>query len=208
MRSRGRLTVRRAGASLQAGFPAQIPGSKGREFLRNLRLRYGIIALAFATWAPWASASTSASATNGCGTGAPRYSVVTDRAVLGGAPKSDQARIVIFQAGDPVSATQQVFRVRVDGRWTGALRNYSWQLFPVAPGLHHVCVQWESPLKSLASRTATALVTTHPGRTSWLELSVAGSAGSVSSFYLFGVRASEGSAVAASLPHSVATAGK
>lgn len=177
---------------------------------RRLKARVCVLCLAWAGCAltglaAWAAAPTPVPSANGCGAGSPQFLVVTDSAVPGAPPKVSRSRIVIFQPGDSVTGGTQVFRVAVDGVWTAALRDYSWQAFLVAPGRHHVCVQWESPLKSLAQETATAMVQARPGQTSWLELSVSGSPGAVSSFYLFGVSPGEGRVVAVSLPHAIST---
>lgn len=181
----------------------------------NLRQKLGggWIWVAAAGWllacAPaWASAAAPLSSGGGCGSGTAQFSVVTDSAVLGGAPKADESRIVVYQAGQSVFSTPQIFRVGLDGAWSGALRDYSWQLFTVSPGVHHVCVEWESPEKKLSAETATAVVQAQAGETSYLELSIAGNSGDVTTFYLFGVDPGEGNAVAGSLPHAVALAEK
>lgn len=165
-----------------------------------------VAALLLTTAAAWGAATPPATAGNGCGSSAAQYSVVTDSAVPGNPPKATGSRIIVFQTGQSVVSDSQVYRVGIDGRWTGALGDFSWQLFPVAPGLHHLCVNWQSPVKSLSSQTATAVVQAQPGKSSYVELSVAGAAGKVASFYLFGVTPGEGSSVVSSLPHAVSLA--
>ncbi|HTV83648.1 MAG TPA: hypothetical protein VME18_13460 [Acidobacteriaceae bacterium] len=152
----------------------------------------------------WAAAATAKnSSATGCGAGQPRFTVMTDSGQLEAAPKENKARIVILQPGESVTSTRQTFPVGLDGRWAGALRDYSWQLFTVAPGIHHVCVSWQSPWTALAAEKTQAVVQTKPGQTYFLELSVAGSGNSVTSFNLFGLGPYEAKYLVKSLPHAM-----
>lgn len=141
-----------------------------------------------------------------CGPGGEQFAVHTDSAALGPMTNPVAARIVIFQPGESVTSSAEVFRVGLDGKWVGALANYSWQLFVVKPGKHHVCVSWQSPLQALAAQHARAVVQAHAGQTSFLELTISRSGSKVTTFSLFGVGPTEGGDMASALPHAVATA--
>ena len=53
-------------------------------------------------------------------------------------------------------------RVAADGKWMGATKPASYLAFPVTPGVHHICVQWQSRFqvisKNVALNTVTAAV--------------------------------------------------
>jgi hypothetical protein len=180
----------------------------GAHRLQNrVRASLGIAGVAGALLWGFGARATAATAKNssatGCGTGQPRFTVMTDSGHLEAAPEENKARIVILQPGESLTSTRQTFPVGLDGRWAGALRDYSWQLFTVAPGTHHVCVSWESPVRALAAEETQAVVQTKPGLTYFLELSVAGSGNSVTSFNLFGLGPYEGKYLVTSLPHAM-----
>ncbi len=90
------------------------------------------------------------------------------------APSAGSARVVVLESGLmyadgyflpkgksspksykrlPQSLTPTV-RIGMDGRWLGALRGNDFTSFTVAPGEHHLCVQFQNPPNAGASSTA------------------------------------------------------
>ena len=140
----------------------------------------------------------------GCGLNSQQFVVVTDQGMLAPLKSSEMARIVIAQPGETAEPSGERFRVGVDGTWVSALRDYSWQLLIVKPGLHDVCINWELPVRALAKETALDEVQAKAGKTVFLELDVEGDAGKVTAFDLFGLVPDEGKYLVTSLPHAVA----
>ena len=56
-------------------------------------------------------------------------------------------------------------RIGLDGVWMGATRANSYLAFPVDPGEHHLCTNWQSHLKRLSREAAFAGFTAEAGKT-------------------------------------------
>ncbi len=148
-------------------------------------------------------------ATAACGPVKEKFAVSKQAGPMGapdgtaGAADSGQARVVIAQPGNPVGFTSQTFRVGIDGAWAGAVAGSSWQAFTVAPGEHHVCVNWESHWEILSEKYAMANLSAEAGKTYYLQLTITGAQGAITSFNLVPVDVDEGKYLMASLPGAV-----
>ncbi len=148
-------------------------------------------------------------ATAACGPVKEKFAVSKQAGAMGApegtaeAAESGQARVVIAQPGNLVGFTSQTFRVGIDGAWAGAVAGSSWQAFTVAPGEHHVCVNWESHWKVLAEQYAMANLEAEAGKTYYLQLTITGAQGAITSFNLVPVDVDEGKYLMASLPGAV-----
>jgi hypothetical protein len=63
-------------------------------------------------------------------------------------------------------------RVGVDGAWAGANKGDSYFTFSVTPGKHHVCVNWQSDLHGLASKSEALAFTAEAGKVYYFETDV------------------------------------
>lgn len=64
-------------------------------------------------------------------------------------------------------------RVGLDGSWVGANRSTSYLFFPVEPGEHHLCSDWQSvPRTIVPVRPSLAILTAEPGRTYYFRAHV------------------------------------
>lgn len=61
-------------------------------------------------------------------------------------------------------------RVGIDGHWIGADRNNSYLAFAIAPGEHHVCVNWQTSLEEEPDVVALGNVTAQAGKTYYLRV--------------------------------------
>ena len=55
-------------------------------------------------------------------------------------------------------------RVGVDGSWVGANHGKSYFFFPVDPGEHHLCIDWQSSNKNLVGMGYAASFTAEAGK--------------------------------------------
>lgn len=85
----------------------------------------------------------------GCGPTNMQFNVKTDsthHAV--NQPEPGHALVYVIVQGKPEGGEARVTtRVGLDGNWVGASHGASYLSFPVIPGDHHVCTDWQSSLK-------------------------------------------------------------
>ena len=63
-------------------------------------------------------------------------------------------------------------RVGLDGAWVGANQGQSYLSFALAPGEHHVCVDWQSSLASRQQLSGAAELTAEAGKTYYFRTSI------------------------------------
>jgi hypothetical protein len=110
----------------------------------------------------------------GCGPSKTQFSVKTDsnqHAVK--RPEPGQALVYIVVQGKPEGGEAKVTtRVGMDGAWVGANHGASYLSFPVSPGEHHVCADWQSSLKSRQMLSGAADLTAEVGKTYYFRTEV------------------------------------
>lgn len=80
---------------------------------------------------------------------------------------SDDAFLYIIEQYVPYDKGhlgQPTIRQGVDGKWIGATQGLSYVTTPVAPGLHHLCSQWQSHVKKLSALVSLNSFTAEPRR--------------------------------------------
>ena len=70
---------------------------------------------------------------------------------------------LVYVIGQSINANV-LARIGLDGAWTGALRTPSYISFPVQPGEHHLCANWQSVFGSLNKTVALSHFTAEQGR--------------------------------------------
>ena len=105
----------------------------------------------------------------GCGPAATEFSVKVDKnrhAVS--QPQPGKALVYVIAQENPddsYNIGDITTRVGLDGSWVGANYGASYLSFPLAPGEHHVCVDWQSSLASRQQLSGAAEFTAEAGKT-------------------------------------------
>jgi hypothetical protein len=106
-----------------------------------------------------------------CGQDKVKFNVesVTDPTPLAGPPEG-KAQIVFiensFQDGTPT------VRYGVDGAWVGANKGNSYFALTVDPGVHHLCVSWQSAQSRLKKSVGVDSFTAEPGKVYYFAANV------------------------------------
>jgi hypothetical protein len=102
--------------------------------------------------APVMAQSTDARTAAGCGPGSFKFDVKTvksDHAIA--QPEPGKAIVYVVEAVRQNVAClkcKSTVRIGVDGEWTAAVEHDSYAYFSVDPGEHHLCGDWQYPVKS------------------------------------------------------------
>lgn len=99
----------------------------------------------------------------GCGPNEVQFDVKTDKNRHPGAqPESGRALVYVFNAGS--SAGRVTTRIGLDGAWVGANHGESYFFFPVDPGDHRLCTNWQSSFKRLSKVGSAANLKAEAGK--------------------------------------------
>jgi len=71
-------------------------------------------------------------------------------------PEAGKSLVYVVEEFDKVvgEISRPTLRVGVDGKWAGANKGNSYISFPVEPGEHHLCANWQSRWKRLSNEEA------------------------------------------------------
>jgi hypothetical protein len=104
----------------------------------------------------------------GCGPSQTEFNVKTDKNQHPTPPPaSDKAMVYVFDSIklDPGLVIGTVtLRIGLDGDWMGANHGDSYFYFPVDPGEHRVCAQWQSTFERLSKLASAASLTAEAGQ--------------------------------------------
>ena len=105
----------------------------------------------------------------GCGPAAAEFSVKVDKNQhVVTQPEPGKALVFMIAQEDPEDSYKIgdiTTRVGLDGTWVGANYGESYLSFPLVPGEHHVCVDWQSSLASRQQLSEAAELTAESGKT-------------------------------------------
>jgi hypothetical protein len=89
-------------------------------------------------------------------------------------PEGGKAQIVFIENENRMIGPFMYATIRygLDGAWAGANKNNSYFAVLVDPGVHHLCVSWQSALPSLKKSIDTASFTAEPGKTYYFAANV------------------------------------
>ena len=93
-------------------------------------------------------------------------------------------------------------RVGLDGAWVGANRGRAYLFFPVDPGKHHLCSDWQSVPSSVQLQASLASLTAEAGRTYYFRTRILEHSGGVWTLDLERVDDDEGQLLVATSPLS------
>jgi hypothetical protein len=113
--------------------------------------------------------STDLRAAAGCGPTATEFSVKVDKNQhVVTQPQPGKALVYVIAEENPddsYNIGDITTRVGLDGTWVGANYGESYLSFPLVPGEHHVCVDWQSSLASRQQLSGAAELTAEAGKT-------------------------------------------
>ncbi len=124
-------------------------------------------------------------------------------------PEPGKGQVYVIEVFDKVvgEILHPTPRVGLDGAWMGADKGDSYLAFSVAPGEHHLCVNWQSYWKRLSDEAAVFGFTAEAGKTYYFRARIieqGGSGhGSSAALDLEEVNADEGKYLVSSSPMSV-----
>jgi hypothetical protein len=105
----------------------------------------------------------------GCGPAAIEFSAKVDKNQhVVTQPEPGKALVYVIAQENPDDSYNTgdiTTRVGLDGTWAGANYGESYLSFPLAPGEHHVCVDWQSSLASRQQLSGAAELTAEAGKT-------------------------------------------
>ena len=102
-----------------------------------------------------------------CGDDKVKFDVKTEKSETAPAgPAEGNAQIVFIENENHAIGPFMTATVRfgLDGAWAGANNNNSYFTVTVDPGVHHLCVNWQSALKMLKKSIDVASFTAEPGK--------------------------------------------
>ena len=102
--------------------------------------------------------------------------------------ETGKAQVYVIEVFDKVvgELSRPTLRVGLDGSWVGANKGDSYISFPVDPGEHHLCTNWQSHWKRFSKQAGFAGFTAEPGKLYYFRARIVEHGGSVgaSSFSL------------------------
>jgi hypothetical protein len=87
-------------------------------------------------------------------------------------PEAGKAKAVFIERADK-NAAPVVTRVALDGTWQGGNQGNSYFELTVAPGEHHVCVDWQLPHRLIKDAAAFDVFTAEAGKIYYFRVNVA-----------------------------------
>jgi hypothetical protein len=102
-----------------------------------------------------------------CGDDKVHFDVKTEKGQPAPAPpEAGKAQIVFIENENQMLGLGMYATIRfgLDGSWAGANYNNSYFVVNVDPGVHHLCVSWQSALKMLKKSIDVASFTAEPGK--------------------------------------------
>jgi hypothetical protein len=109
----------------------------------------------------------------GCGANDVEFNVKTDKNQHPAAqPASGKAMVYVFNtllSSTSINFGNVTVRVGIDGEWVGANRGDSYFYFPVDPGDHRICVQWQSSFARFSKLASAVSLSAEPGQVYYLK---------------------------------------
>lgn len=84
-------------------------------------------------------------------------------------PAEGKAQIVIVEVKYGLDVTA---RIGLDGQWVGADKGDSYFAFDVSPGVHHMCANWQSSLRSWDRQVGLLALNAEAGKVYYFEVKV------------------------------------
>ncbi|WP_263355956.1 hypothetical protein [Acidicapsa ligni] len=142
-----------------------------------------------------------------CGSDSTQFKVATKKGQP--LPPADgTAQVVVIETSGYIAIGQKVTaRVGLDGAWVGADNGNSYLAFPVAPGEHHLCANWQSSLGRWDKMVGLSSFTAEAGKTYYYQVKVTLDR-DFQDFSLVALNDDQGKYMVQSSKRSISTAGK
>ena len=130
-----------------------------------------------------------------CGDDKIQFDVATQKKPPAPAPPADGKAQILFLENEnqPVGPFMHAtVRFGMDGAWVGADNGNSYFALDVAPGVHHLCANWQSALGSFKKNVDLTSFTAEPGKVYYFAASVTAESQSVVTFGLSQLNEDEG----------------
>jgi len=139
-------------------------------------MKTGLAVFLFAAFAFAQDQTAITAAESACGPQNVHFEVKRDSSRSVPQAEAGQALVVVVQDIGQTSClgTCLTTRIGLDGAWVGAGQNNSYVSFPVQPGEHHLCANWQSRFVSLSRMVALAHFTAEAGRVYYFRTRVFG----------------------------------
>ena len=135
-----------------------------------------VSALLLAITLAFANRSSAATLPDACGDDKTTFEVKTQKDQPAPAPPdAGNAQVVFIEKFDNVEfciGCEVTTRVGVDGKWVGADHGTSYFAYTVAPGEHHLCVNWQSMLGPLKQKVGLTSLNAEPGKVYYFAINV------------------------------------
>jgi hypothetical protein len=109
----------------------------------------------------------------GCGANDVKFDVKTEKNQHPSVqPETGKAMVYVFNAvrtGASINIGSVTVRVGLDGEWVGANHGQSYFYFPIDPGDHRVCAQWQSSIGRLSKLASAASLNAEAGQIYYLR---------------------------------------
>ncbi|MGC1781906.1 MAG: hypothetical protein WA708_05265 [Acidobacteriaceae bacterium] len=100
----------------------------------------GFLFVSFATYIAAQNTTAIHQAESACGPSNVKFAVTTASTATATAAQPGKAQIYVIE---DTGFENPIIRVGMDGQWTGATQGNSYISFPVEPGDHHLCANWQ-----------------------------------------------------------------
>jgi hypothetical protein len=134
-----------------------------------------MLSFVFAVSAAAQDQSTIVAAQAACGPKKTNFDVTWDSAHLTPQPEPGKALVyVIENVGEEQCRNCAITKVAMDGAWMGANKGSAYFFFPVTPGEHHLCANWQSMFKWINKAFAMTEFAAEAGHVYYFEVRIAG----------------------------------
>lgn len=121
--------------------------------------------------------ATAARTAAGCGADNTQYDVKTDKSQHPVGQVADgKALVYVFEYEKTEPELFKIgavtIRVGLDGQWIGANHGNTYFYFPVDPGDHSICANWQSSIGKLAKQASAASLSAEPGQIYYFQVRV------------------------------------
>jgi hypothetical protein len=110
-----------------------------------------------------------------CGDDKTNFQVTTQKdQPAPGAPEADKAQIVFIETVNKNTFFTLPITTRygLDGAWVGANEGNSYFVVPVAPGVHHICADWQGAFNFNKKKTGLTSFTAEAGKTYYFQAEI------------------------------------
>ena len=126
----------------------------------------------------WAQDQAAALAAGGCGPDKVKFDVKTDKKQHP-TPQPEPGKALVYvvevEKVDPglsIDGLHTTTRIGLDGQWVGANHGKSYFFFPVDPGNHNLCANWQSSLGRYSKLASAVTLSAEAGQVYYFRTSV------------------------------------